>query len=172
MLTSVPSAINRAARQVTLRHPNAFDVTVYRKVLKRVEKDDSGADSTMGGTPTLGGMGVLRSEEEADYEYTELGLGKMMFAGAFEPQDFNEHDSALIAENARAVLIEAKAEPGAAGYFLADTTDLVMADLGMGVILSWEVATASGTVNVPPYTRKLIVNPRDDLNQLDPFSAG
>lgn len=176
MLNSVPTAINAASRQVTLRHPNAFDCIVSRKRVVRVELDGAGAPSTSAGLPTMGGMGVLRSEDEVEFEYDELGAAKLLFAGPgpYQAQDMNERDNALLTENSREVLIESVAKPGALEgepqYFVADTGDLVSLTLGLGVVLSYEVATVSGTVNLPPYTRKLVLNPRDDLNYVEPFT--
>lgn len=171
MLTSVPSAINAASRQVVLRHPNAFDCIVSRKRTLRVEPDpDSGDPSEMGGSPTMGGMGVLRSEDEDNFEYEELGAGKLMFAAPFQPMDAIERDNGLVPETQREVLIEALAAAGAPGHFLADSGDLVVITLAPGVLVAYEVATVSGTVNIPPYTRRLVLNPRDDLAYLAPFT--
>lgn len=171
MLTSVPTAINQSNRQVVLRHPNSFDAVVSRKRVVRVELV-AGAPGEMGGNPTLGGMGVLRSEDEADYEYDELGPAKLLFAGPgpFQPQDIIERDNGLVAETQREVLIECVAKPGETGFFVADTSDLVSIMLGPGVVMVYDVATVSGTVNIPPYTRRLVLNPRDDLNYIEPFT--
>lgn len=170
MLTSVPTAINNASRQVTLRHPNAFDVVIYRKEVNRVELDGQGDPSEMGGAPTLGGMGVLRSEDEADFDYQPLGEGKMLFAAPFGVTDVVKHGDSLVAENQREVLVECKAKPDAPDFWVAETGDLLMVDLGMGVIMAYELVTISGTVNVPPYTRRYMANPRDDLAYLEPFA--
>jgi hypothetical protein len=176
MLNNVPTSINAAARQVTLRHPNSFDCIVSRKRVVRVEPGAGGGASTSAGMPTLGGMGVMRSEDESDFEYDELGAAKLLFAGPgpYQPMDMNERDNALLTENSREVLIESVAKPGAAvgqpQYFVADTGDLVSVTLGLGVVLTYDVATVSGTVNLPPYTRKLVLNPRDDLNYVEPFT--
>lgn len=173
MLTSVPTSINAASRQVTLRHPNAFDCTISRKKVVRVELGANGDASEMGGSPTLGGMGVLRSEDEAEIEYVELGEGKLLFSGPgpFQPQDMIERDNALVAENAREVVIESIAKPGTEGFFVADTGDLVCITLGPGVVMAYDVATVTGTVALPPYTRKLVLNPRDDLSYIEPFEG-
>ncbi len=176
MLNSVPTAINKAARQVTLRHPNAFDCIVSRKRVVRTELDGNGDPSTSAGMSTLGGMGVMRTEDESEFEYDELGAAKLLFAGPgpYQPMDMNERDNALLTENSREVLIECVANQGAPNgdpqYFVADTGDLVSLTLGLGVVLSYVVATVSGTVNLPPYTRKLVLNPRDDLNYVEPFT--
>lgn len=172
MLTSVPVAINASQRQVVLRHPNSFDAVVSRKQFQRVETDPAtGLPSEMGATPTLGGMGVLRGEDEAEWEYVELGPAKLLFAGPgpFQPMDMNERDNGLVAETQREVLIECIAMPGDVGHFLADTSDLVVITLAPGVAIVFDVATVSGTVNIPPYTRRLVLNPRDDLAYVEPF---
>ena len=67
MLNSVPKAINDAARTVTLRHPNRMDATVWRKEVNRT------ASGEVGGMPNIGGVGVLDSEDEADYSYEPVG---------------------------------------------------------------------------------------------------
>lgn len=169
MLTSVPLAVKAASRQVTIRHPNAFNVVVSRKAVLRTELDEDGDENTMGGAPTLGGMGVLRSEDEAEFEYRELGEGKMLFAAPFSPMDTNKQGSALVAENMREVLLESLAKPGEDGYFEATTGDLVMVDLGMGIIMAYTVENVSGNIQIPPYTRRLVLNPRDDLSYVEPF---
>lgn len=174
MLTSVPTAINRSARQVVLRHPNSFDAVVSRKRLVRVEPDPAtGLPSEMGGAPTMGGMGVLRAEDEAEFDYVELGPAKLQFAGPgpFQQQDMIERDNGLVPEAQREVLIECIAEPGQPGYFLTDTADLVMITLGPGVVMAYEVANVGGSVNIPPYTRRLALNPRDDLAYIEPFES-
>jgi hypothetical protein len=177
MLNAVPASINRLSRLVTLRHPNAFDCIVSRKVITRVEPDQNGDPSEMGGAPTMGGMGVLRGEDEAEFDYVELGAAKLIFAGpgAYQPQDVIEHDNALLVERQREVLIESVAapgaEPGEPQHFVADTGDLVFLIMEGGVVIAHEVATVSGTVNIPPYTRKLVLNPRDDLSYVEPFEA-
>lgn len=177
MLNSVPVTINSAARQVTLRHPNSFDVIVSRKRVVRVESGEGGTPSEMGGAPTLGGMGVLRSEDETDFEYDELGAGKLLFAGPgpYQPQDLNDRDNATLVENSREVLIESVASPGAAPgepqHFVTDVGDLVCITLGMGVVMAYEVATVSSPVALAPYQRRLVLNPRDDLNYVQPFTG-
>lgn len=82
MLTQVPSAINRAARAMTLRHPNAVDVLVYRKTYTHDE--DSNPDNPR----TIGGMMTLGDEDLAEYELTQIGEGKMLFLGRILGSDF------------------------------------------------------------------------------------
>lgn len=170
MLNQVPSAINRSLRQVVLRHPNSMPCTVWREQVTRVENvPGTETPNEMGGAPTLGGMGVLRSEDEAEFEYVELGEGAMLFSGPYQPADMNDRDNALLQANAQEAVIESRAEPGATGHFVADVNDLVLLDMGLGVVMAFEVAGVTGSVHIPPYTRKLVLNPRDDLHNLEPF---
>lgn len=170
MLSSVAQSVSHSLRQVVLRHPNTMPCTIWRKHVTRVENDpDSGLPSEMGGSPTLGGMGVLRSEEEADFEYIELGPGKCLFCGQYQPTDQVERDNAVLQAAMQEAQVECDAEPGTEGYFLADTTDLVLITPGLGTVLAYEVATLTGVANIPPYVRKLVLNPRDDLHALEPF---
>ena len=53
MLTNVPSAVNRMARNVVINHPNTWECQVFRK---RVTRTDG---APVGGLPTMGGLGVL-----------------------------------------------------------------------------------------------------------------
>jgi hypothetical protein len=149
-----------------------MECTVWRMQVLRTEVDPAtGQPSSAMGSPTLGGLGVLRSEDEVEYEYVELGEGKCMFCGQYQPNDMNERDSALIQANAQEAQVEALANPGAPGYFVADTNDIVMLHVGLGVVMVFEVATITGSVNIPPYNRKLVLNPRDDLHSLEPFAG-
>lgn len=170
MLSNVALSVSHATRQVVLRHPNTMDCTVWRKRVTRVEVNpDTGLPSEMGGAPTLGGMGVLRSEDEDDFEYDELGAGKCMFCGVFQPTDQVDRDDAVLQQIMQEAQVESVAAPAAVGYFLADVGDMVLITPGLGTVLAFEVATLTGVANIPPYVRKLVLNPRDDLHSLEPF---
>ena len=67
MLTNVPSAVNRMARNVVINHPNTWECQVFRK---RVTRTDG---APVGGLPTMGGLGVLDSEDEESIDYDHLG---------------------------------------------------------------------------------------------------
>lgn len=173
MLHSVPTAVNRAARQVTLRHPNAFSAVVSRKKVTRVENDDTGNPNEMGGAPTLGGMGVLRSEDEPDFEYEPLGDAKVLFAGPgpYQQQDLNDQGNATLVERTREVLIECVAKEDEAGFFVVENDDLVCIVVGPGVVIAYTAATTASPVALSPYERRYILNPRDDLAYVEPFEA-
>lgn len=168
MLTSVPLAIRRSMRQVTLNHANAIGIEVLRKVVTRVELTADGEEDELGGAATLGGAGVLRAEDEADYEYQSLGSGKMMRAGQYAPMDMNDRGNGTVAEEQSEWLIECLLPDTDQAHFEAEKDDIVVADLGEGMLLVYEVVNAVGTVSIPPYTRRYMLNPRDDLNYLDP----
>lgn len=67
MLTQIPHAINKSSRLLTLRHPNAVDVWVYRKIFTRQNPE------------TLGGALVLSNEDEDEYELSKLARVKCCF---------------------------------------------------------------------------------------------
>lgn len=172
MLTNVPASVSYSSRQVVLRHPNSMTCHVWRKQVLRTELDDLGDPSVMGGSPTMGGMGVLRSEDESEFEYQELGEGRMLFVGIYQPADVVERDNGLVPAELQEALVECLVDPAAPGFFLVDTSDVVFLDLGMGNLMPYEVATVTGGIHIPPYTRRLVLNPRDDLAHLaPPFSA-
>lgn len=170
MLNNVPIAIRRHARLTVLKHPNSTDCEVWRKRVKRIEKNQAGEESTMGGAPTLGGMGVLRSEDEADFDYEPLGAGRLLLVGGFQPSSENDQGSALSPQALQEALVECTGEVGQESHFEADVGDLVLQDMGMGVIIAYSVEDVQGNVGIPPYTRKLVLQPRDDLHHLEPFA--
>ena len=162
MLNNVPTAVMRAARMVTLRHPNAMDCTVYNKVVDRVA---TSAPFSEGGMPTIGGVAVLDSEDEADYSYEERGDGRLIFMGVFQTQgsNFTDDDAGLnYREDLVEALIEPEAEPGTPEHFTVDKSDIVTVFPGGGFAVSYEVVGVTGNVSVPPYTRKFILAPRQD----------
>lgn len=173
MLNRVPQSVSYSSRQVVLRHPNSMACTVWRKQMTRTETDpETGLLSESAGMATLGGMGVMRSEDESEFEYVELGAGRMLFVGQYQPADTVERDNALVPADMQEALVECAAAPETAGYFVVDTSDVVFMDVGMGTLLPYEVATVTGNLHIPPYTRKLVLNPRDDLAFLSPPFAG
>lgn len=171
MLTSIPTAVNSAARRVTLRHPNAMPCTVWRKQVTRATMPGGAAPTMMGGLPTLGGMGVLSSSDEDRIEYIELGPASMLSLGQYQPNDMVDRDNGIVAELGIEARVEPIAEPGQPGHFVVDKDDLLAVTPGLGVVLAYEVVNVLTQANIPPYVRKLGVMPRDDLHHLTPWSA-
>lgn len=173
MLNSVPQSVSYSSRQVVLRHPNSMPCTVWRKRILRTESNPvTGAPSEMGGSPTLGGMGVLRGEDESEFDYEELGPARMLFVGPAQPADVVERDNAVVPMDQQEALVESVAEPGFAGHFVVDSGDMVFMDVGMGNVLPYEAVSVVGNIMIPPYTRRLVLNPRDDLAFDSPPFAG
>lgn len=169
MLNNVPRAVMHSARRVVLNHPNTMPADIWRKKVNRKELTPGGQNSEMGGAPTMGGMGVLRSEDEADYEYELMGEAKVLFAGVQVPASINDRDNAPEPAPMQEAQIACLAEPGTEGYFEADNQDLIALELGFGVVLAFTVEDVTGNVMIPPYTRKYLLQPRDDLHALEPF---
>jgi hypothetical protein len=159
MLNNVPTQVNRSARLITLRHPNAMDCTIFKKVIKRT------ADETMGGLPTLGGMGMLDSEDEADYEYEERGDAKIVFVGQYvgDGANWNDADTGPIyGQIPVEALIECVLDPEDPDFFVTGKPDLVSVEPGYGMTLLYEVVGENTTTNLPPYTRRYILASRAD----------
>lgn len=159
MLNGVPEAINSATRLITLNHPNAMDGVAFRKQVLRT------AGNSLGGLPTVGGMGSLDSEDESDYEYQELGDIRIVFAGIFQGEGNNWMDAETgINYPAMPIeaLIECVANPTDPDAFVVKKSDRISVEPGGGTVLIYEVIGVTGNVNIPPYTRKFVLAARSD----------
>jgi hypothetical protein len=155
MIHAVPEGISRAARQMVMRHPNTMQCVVYRKKVLRE------SDSEVGGLPTLGGIGVLDSEDETAYEFEELGEGRIIFSGVYGAASGNMNDSGdgvTYAEGA----MECRVEPVVEGAFEAKKHDQIQVLPGNGFVIPYEVVGITSPTSIPPYVRKLIVESRQD----------
>lgn len=162
MLNNVPTQINKAARQVVLRHPNSMDCTLWRKVINRVSGD---TPPTFGGMPTIGGMGVMDAEDEADYSYAELADAKIVFTGQYAATSANMSDTENYlnyAEMPMEALIECVLDPAAAGWVMPDKPMVVTVFPGNGVVVTYQIVGTTGNINIPPYTRRYLMNPLGD----------
>ena len=162
MLHQIPINTNSTMRTVVLRHPNSVEVSVFRKEVKRV---DAATPGTMGGLPTLGGMGVLDSEDEDDYDYAELGDGKLLPCEAFQPSDMVDRNDGINAAEGVLMycMIEPMVKPDAPEYFELKTHDLVFLVVWEGIYVGYEVVGRETNINIPPYTRRYMLQKRDDL---------
>jgi hypothetical protein len=165
MLHQIPINTNSTMRTVVLRHPNSVEVSVFRKEVKRV---DAATPGTMGGLPTLGGMGVLDSEDEDDFDYAELGDGKLLPCEAFQPSDMVDRNDGINAAEGVLMycMIEPVVKPDAPEYFELKTHDLVFLVVWEGVYVGYEVVGRETNINIPPYTRRYMLQKRDDLKFL------
>ena len=159
MLNNVPLAIRRSVRAVTLNHPNRMTCTVYRKVITRVAPD------TLGGLPTLGGLGVLEDDDEADFEYQSLGDGVVVMLQVYQG-GFRSDDNSLL-DNPNTSQQETLLEPLIDDGFTPKKHDLVSIVIG-DAVLPYEITDISGTVNIPPFTQKYVLQLRDELLYVTP----
>jgi len=160
MLNNVAKAINKANRQRTLRDPNAIPCVLFDKKVTRISDDE-----TADGYPTIGPLGVMNDEDEASYEWVEVGEAVIHFSQGYAAPLGNTSDDSSRLDYAEGVLeasIEPKAEPGTAEYVQPGKRMLVVVLMGEGVIVNFEIVDVTGTVNIPPYTRKYLLNPRPD----------
>jgi uncharacterized membrane protein YuzA (DUF378 family) len=161
MLTNVPSAVNRMARNVVINHPNAFNCQVFRKTVTR-------AGDVVSGLPELGGLGVLSSEDEEQYTYAWVGNGYSLQVEAFQPalmMDRRDANNGL--ESEFKFLIEAEDAAGMPGAFEPKKFDVMYLLLGDGpnpAKVAFEIVGIEAMLNIPPYTSRYIANRRDDLH--------
>jgi hypothetical protein len=87
MLTNVPIAINALARKVVINHPNTVNIVAVRKRVTR-------PDPLSGGLPTMGGMGVISSDDEEAIEWDLLGNGYALKAQPFESASMMDRQDA------------------------------------------------------------------------------
>lgn len=164
MLHSVPTQINKAARSVTLRHPNGIPCHAFRQRVLRQ------ADGSMGGMPTLGGLGVLDSSDEPDVDWELLGDAKLLIVENFQSSMVVDRGDALDnAEPQIVALIEALMPAEDAAHFVAKTKDVLYMLLHADVKLAYEIVAIDGNINIGPYSRKYILQKRDDLTYIDGF---
>jgi len=162
MLPNVPNQISNASRNVTLRNPNSSACAVFRKVLMpRVGEGEFAEIST------LGGIGVLSTEDESEFDLDFVGEGKILFTGVFPGSSMVERNDGTVPIPQPEALIESVAEPGTEDYFVPIRNDIVVVLIGENVRLPYEIADIASNVNIAPYTRRFILNPRDDLNFQD-----
>jgi hypothetical protein len=167
MLTNIPRSIAASARKAVLLHPNSIDCQVFRRVINRTSTD------SMGGLPTLGGMGVLQGEDEADISYDLLGNARIQLCGPFLAASIGNRGDYVVPPNAQEAIVVSLADPGATGYFDAKIHDLVCVQVSPGVVISFTVEDVLSPLNMAPFSlRKLVLQPRDDLHAFDPSPAG
>jgi len=155
---------------VTLKHPNSMDCTVFRRVLKRTAPDGS----TMGGLPTLGGLGVLAPEDEPEFEYQPLGGAKILVTSRFDGElDLSDRRDSVPPP---ATMQEAQIEPlpgpdNAPPTWRPAKYDLVGVEPGGGVLIGFEIVGITSTTGIYPYTTKYVIAARDELHDLQPWAG-
>lgn len=161
MLTNVPAAVNRMARNVVINHPNSWNCQVFRKTVTRPGPD-------MGGLPVLGGLGVLSSDDEEQFSYEWVGNGFALPVENFQPASMMDRGDANNGTGTEfKFLIEPEDAIGQPGHFAPGKNDVVYLLLGDGpspAKLAFEIVDTEAVLNIPPYTTRFVVNRRDDLH--------
>lgn len=163
MLSNVAIQMNRANRQRTLREPNGMDCVLFTKQVER-ESDSQAWD----GSATMGGAGVISDEDEVNYSWVYACDAKIHFAQGFAAQLGNTSDDGGRLDYPAGELeasIEPIPDPGTEGYVQPDKRMLVAVLVGGGVIVNYEIVGVTGTLNIPPFTRKYLVDPRPDEDE-------
>jgi hypothetical protein len=88
VLNNVPTAVNSLARNVVINHPNSSNAVMVRKVVTRT------ASTTVGGLPTLGGLGVISSEDEESVSWELLGNAYALETESFTPAKMMDRQDA------------------------------------------------------------------------------
>lgn len=163
MLTNIPTAVSKMARNVVINHPNTFSCQVFRKTVTRT------ADGSMGGLPTMGGLGVIDSGDEEQYEYAFIGNGYAMQAEPFSPAQLMDRQDAnnYAGEEFRYLLMPEAENDGEEGFFTPKKHDVFYLLLGSGdapAKLAFEVVGIETPLNIPPYVTRYVCNRRDDLH--------
>lgn len=161
MITNVPVRITQAALAVARRHPNSIDCVIFRKVLT------APAGEQMGGLPTLGGMGVMKSEDDPDFEYQRVGLGKILVTGQFSGGEMSDQGDNIVPDQPMQeaqIVCADDLHP-----FDVKKGDLVGMMPGGGVLIGFEIVGQTGAVNIYPYVTKWVISPRDELHDLAPW---
>jgi hypothetical protein len=148
--------MNLMARNVTLRHPNNMDCEVYRKVVTRA------SDTETEGYPTLGGMTVLDSEDEAAVDYEDLGAAKLLNCEPFvSAQMVNRDDGVDQSAAEMYVMVEFLTPPTDPDAKVVNKHDVLAIEISADVKIAYEVMEVDAVVNVPPFARRYRIEKRD-----------
>lgn len=160
----VSEGMQAMALQVVRNHPNAWDVQVLRKVVTR--PDETG---TMGGAPNFGGIGVLDSQDENQYEYAWLCNAHAVKGEGFQPGNMTDRlDMAITsAQEFIYLLAPAREAPQEVKDLGFKTKDVVLFLMGVGADAAraaYEVASVDATCELPPHLPRYVLNRRADMD--------
>ncbi len=169
----IPKAVTSAVRRVVLRHPRSIACEVWRRRVKRPQRDVTGVDEMLvGGLPTLGGMGVLSAEDEEDIEYLPLGPARLLFCDdAPGGMALNDRGTAVTPVESLDAQVEAVADPGEPSHYTVGLHDLVLLMPGLGVVIAYTVEAIPTPTTISPHVRRLTLHQRDDLTHIAPFDG-
>ncbi|MDF0605401.1 hypothetical protein HZU77_007020 [Neisseriaceae bacterium TC5R-5] len=158
---TIPDTLNRLTRNVILNHPRSWECQLFRKQLMRQ------SDSSMGGLPTLGGLGVLDAEDEEALTYAHLGNGYALAAEAFTPATMVDRlDTHNGSGDECRFLIEPEEPSGFPGYFVIRKSDVLYIVLSESVKMAYEIVAIETLVNIAPFVTRYVCNRRGELDCL------
>lgn len=166
MLTSVANSINRSLRLVLVNHPNTCACNIFRKHSER------SGETQVGYYQTLGGLGVLDSEDDDEIAFEYLGNGYILPVDLFAPTTLADTHHVANVGGEKRFLIEPEATVGSADRFEIRTHDVVYIILSVerDIKIAFEIVAVETVVNIPPYANRYVANRRADLD--DPFITG
>jgi hypothetical protein len=112
------------------------------------------------GLPTLGGMGVMSSDDEESIEWDLLGNGYALPANPFGASPMMDRQDANNGSQDESIFL---IEPEDPGLFVPKKHDVIYLVLD-DVRLAHEIVSVETTSNIPPYTQRYVCNRRDDLH--------
>jgi hypothetical protein len=156
MLNQVPGAINALSARIVHHHPNSIGCQMFRK---RVTRENA---------ETLGGIGVLSSEDEEQVEYVFLGPGSALPTAddGAEPALMNDNIDAPHSANFEfRFLIEPEKPSGDPEWFSVEKHDILLLWLmdDGSLKVPFEVIGVETVNNLPPFSVRYVCNRRDDL---------
>lgn len=159
MLNNVSNSQNRMNRNIVINHPNSWECHVYRKILNRNDEPLSG------GIPTIGGMGVISSDDEEDISWELVGIGYALQVEAFQPSVMMDRiDANNGFENEIRYLIEPEEPSGMPGYFDIRKNYVFQIIISDNVKLAHEIVNIETVSNIPPFVTRYVTNRRADLD--------
>jgi hypothetical protein len=158
--TQIANVITRNARMMCLNADGSQQCVIVKKHLLR--KDDV-PDSTMGGIPTMGGMGVLSKLDEDDYEWELKGDGMCLFTGQVQPDSLSNNGAYMLPSAEITALVVSLKEPEEGGFFI-EKGDVLFLHVAGEVTVAMEVISPQSPHAIAPYSVQFTLSPRDDLD--------
>ncbi|MEN3067898.1 hypothetical protein [Uliginosibacterium sediminicola] len=161
MLSNVPTAVAKMARNVVIHHPNSYNIQVYRKTVTRPQSNEG----------TLAdGVRMLNTDDEDEFDYEWIGNGYALPADTFSPASVADHGDAVIGAQPTEMrfLIEPEEEAEHPEFFTPRRTDvfyILLGDPETGAKLAFEVVDVEAMSSIPPYAPRYVCNRRDDLHR-------
>lgn len=160
MLYSVPDNFNKFARNVVMTHPNSMPAVMYRKTNTR-------PDEKLNSVPSMGGIGVLSSTDEEQFDYNRIGPCRVLPAEPFQAAPMaKSRDANIGAVDEYRFMIEPLHPSGHAEWFLPKNHDvfyLLLTGDEAGPSIAFEIVAEETTSNIPPFTQRYVCNRRDEL---------